>query len=263
MENESTVRPICTESGRPTSSKLGRLIATKVPNFERLSWRKHWPAKNAMLAWHLEMETSEIRNVLSWPRPMISGFCAKDITCTVRPPSRRSPTTVSNTMYGGRVFGSSMSCARSPLDDVTWVGKAVLHNSHGRGLKLKEPSGLSSRFNLLFVHSRKHPKWTRSMDPRHWHGRRRGSSSLEPSIRQMRHAFPSVPSSAQATHVSSRPRSGSCGPPSWPVTICRTRNLKRPKRKTSSFARQWPEPGSSRTTVHNRCGLAMVALSTQ
>lgn len=67
----------------------------------------------------------------------------------------------------------------------------------------------ASKFSLLFVHSRKHPKWTRSMDPRHWHGRRRGSSSLEPSIRQMRHAFPSVPSSAQATHVSSRPRSGS------------------------------------------------------
>mmetsp|Transcript_90045 Transcript_90045/g.251757 ORF Transcript_90045/g.251757 Transcript_90045/m.251757 type:complete len:217 (+) Transcript_90045:789-1439(+) len=216
-----------------------------------------------MLAWQREMETSEMRKSFSWPRPSDAGFSARDSTCTLRPTSRLSRTPLSRTMYGGCVFGSSMICVCRPPAVATWVGKAVLHNSHGRGLKLKEPSGLSSRFNLLFVHSRKHPKWTRSMDPRHWHGRRRGSSSLEPSIRQMRHAFPSVPSSAQATHVSSRPRSGSCGPPSWPVTICRTRNLKRPKRKTSSFARQWPEPGSSRTTVHNRCGLAMVALSTQ
>jgi len=86
----------------------------------------------AMLAWHREMDTSGMRNVLSLPRPIVAGFPAKDIACTTR--SRLSPTVESKTINGGVGRGSSTSGARSPDADVKSVGRAALHNSQVWGL---------------------------------------------------------------------------------------------------------------------------------
>mmetsp|Transcript_91221 Transcript_91221/g.195675 ORF Transcript_91221/g.195675 Transcript_91221/m.195675 type:complete len:217 (-) Transcript_91221:7-657(-) len=109
------------------------------------------------------------------------------------------------------------------------------------------------------------------MEPLHSHGLISGSSTLEPSSKQMRHnvvaSSPIVSGSAvQNAPLASSSLSSGCGAesPHAEVTNCFTRNLNRPNLMMSFSVSLWPQVARSRTTSHNFFELLEgAALSTQ
>mmetsp|Transcript_60745 Transcript_60745/g.124006 ORF Transcript_60745/g.124006 Transcript_60745/m.124006 type:complete len:205 (+) Transcript_60745:24-638(+) len=132
-ERASTVRPIWMEMLLPGSSKRGFFMATSVPNFELLSSRRNWPRWKRIVAWQREIDTSAMRTSLSWPRPSLRTFSAREITCRPRVACCwESRTMFSKTIKGGWVQGTSTNGARS-LPQCTWLGYTALHSSQASG----------------------------------------------------------------------------------------------------------------------------------